>query len=159
RRDDLFLVVSDAFENETTAFADVVLPVALWGEKTGTFTNADRTVHLSEQAIDPPGDARSDLDILLDYADRMGFQDRDGRPLISWREPEAAFEAWKECSRGRPCDYTGITYARLRGGGIQWPCDDEHPDGTERLYTDGVFNTRTEQCEDYGRDLLTGAQN
>ncbi|WP_433871089.1 molybdopterin-dependent oxidoreductase [Saccharopolyspora sp. CA-218241] len=54
-RDGLFLVVSDAFPTETTELADVVLPAALWGEKTGCFTNADRTVHLSEQAIEPPG--------------------------------------------------------------------------------------------------------
>jgi anaerobic selenocysteine-containing dehydrogenase len=54
----------------------VVLPAALWGEKTGTYTNTDRTVHLSEQAVAPPGEARSDLEIWLDYARRMGFTDR-----------------------------------------------------------------------------------
>jgi len=158
-KEDLFLVVSDAFPTETTMLADVVLPAALWGEKTGTFTNADRTVHLSEQAFEPPGEARSDLAILLDYARRMGFADRDGRPLPPWDDPESAFEAWKECSRGRPCDYTGITYERLRGGGIQWPCTEEHPEGTERLYVDGRFPTEPEECEEYGKDFVTGAQN
>jgi anaerobic selenocysteine-containing dehydrogenase len=59
----LFLVVQDIFLTETTALADVVLPAATWGEKTGTFTNADRTVHLSEKAVEPPGQARPDLDI------------------------------------------------------------------------------------------------
>ena len=59
---------------------------------------------------------------------------------MKWSDPEGAFEGWKECSRGRPCDYTGMTYAKLRGSsGIQWPCNDEHPDGTERLYADGRF--------------------
>ncbi len=68
------------------------------------------------------------------------------------------FRAWQECSRGRPCDYTGITYERLRGGsGIPWPCNDEHPDGTVRLYADGVFPTDPDFCEDYGHDLVTGA--
>ena len=57
----LFLVVSDAFLSETAALADVVLPAAIWGEKLGTFTNHDRTVHLSEQAVAPPGRARSDM--------------------------------------------------------------------------------------------------
>ena len=52
-QDSLFLVVSDAFLTETARLADVVLPAALWGEKTGTFTNTDRTVHLAEQAVDP----------------------------------------------------------------------------------------------------------
>ncbi|MBM0237290.1 nitrate reductase, partial [Micromonospora sp. ATA32] len=158
-RPELFVVVQDLFLTETAALADVVLPAATWGEKTGTFTNVDRTVHLSEKAVDPPGEARSDLDIFLDYARRMDFRDKDGNPLIRWSGPQEVFEAWKECSRGRPCDYTGITYDKLRGGsGIQWPCTDEHPDGTERLYTDGVFNTDPDYCETYGQDLATGAE-
>jgi predicted molibdopterin-dependent oxidoreductase YjgC len=100
------------------------------------------------------------LDILLDYARRMDFRDKDGQPLIKWEHPEEVFEAWKECTRGRPCDYTGITYDKLRGGsGIQWPCNDEHPEGTERLYESDVFNTQTENCETFGHDLLTGAAN
>jgi anaerobic selenocysteine-containing dehydrogenase len=157
-RPELFVVVQDIFRTETAELADVVLPAATWGEKTGTFTNVDRTVHLSEKAVDPPGEARSDLDIFLDYASRMDFRDLGGEPLIKWSDPESAFEAWKVCSRGRPCDYTGITYDKLRRGGIQWPCTDEHPDGTERLYTHGVFNTDPEYCETYGQDLATGAE-
>ncbi|HWT21958.1 MAG TPA: molybdopterin-dependent oxidoreductase [Solirubrobacteraceae bacterium] len=157
-RDDLFVVVQDLFRTETTEYADVVLPGATWGEKQGTFTSVDRTVHLSEKAVDPPGDARADLDILLDYARRMDFRDRDGAPLIWWHDPESAFEAWKRCSAGRPCDYTGITYERLRGAtGIQWPCSAEAPDGTERLYTDGRFSTDPDVTETYGHDLKTGA--
>lgn len=157
-KENLMVVVQDLFLSETAALADVVLPAAGWGEKLGTFTSVDRTVHLSEQAVDPPGDARSDLDIFLDYARRMDFRDRDGGPLITWTGPEDVFEAWKACSAGRPCDYTAITYDRLRGGsGIQWPCTAEHPDGTERLYTDGVFNTDPDFCETYGHDLPTGA--
>src|SRR5256885_3641987 len=113
-RSELFLIVQDAFLTETARLADVVLPAAIWGEKTGTFTNADRTVHLCEKAVDPPGDARPDMDIFLDYARRMGFSDRDGAPLVKWSTPEEAFEAWKACSRGRPCDYSGISYDLLR---------------------------------------------
>jgi anaerobic selenocysteine-containing dehydrogenase len=124
----LFLVVQDIFLSETASFADVVLPAATWGEKLGTFTNADRTVHLSEKAVDPPGDARPDMDIFRDYAERMRFTDRDGAPLIKWETPEGAFEAWKECSRGRPCDYTAITYQRLRQKhDIQWPATTSGP--------------------------------
>ena len=150
--DQCFVVVQDLFLTETARLADVVLPAAGWGEKTGTFTNVDRTVHLSQQAVDPPGEARSDLDIFLAYADAMGFTDRDGAPLITWRTPEEAFAAWSRASRGRPCDYTGITYDLLRGpSGVQWPR------GTERLYADAVFPTDTERCETYGHDLTTGA--
>ena len=156
----LFLVVQDIFLTETAKYADVVLPAATWGEKTGTFTNTDRTVHLSEKAVDPPGEAKPDLEIFLEYARRMDFRDKDGQPLIKWDDPESTFEAWKECSRGRPCDYTGITYDKLRGGsGIQWPCNDEHPDGTERLYREADFNTQTDNCEWYGLDLITGGTN
>jgi ferredoxin-nitrate reductase len=152
------VVVQDIFLTETARLADVVLPAATWGEKTGTFTNADRTVHISEKAVEPPGEARPDLDIFLDYAERMDFRDRDDRALIGWHDPESAFEAWKACSQGRPCDYSGLTYERLRGSrGIQWPCTDRAPNGTERLYSRGVFNTRTDYTETYGHDLATGA--
>ncbi|MCC3152097.1 molybdopterin oxidoreductase family protein [Hymenobacter sp. BT770] len=159
QKKDLLVIVEDAFLTETAQLADVVLPAAIWGEKTGTFTNTDRTVHLSYKAIEPPGQARSDFDILLDYADRMDFRDKDGQPLIKWRTPEEAFEAWKVCSKGRPCDYSGMSYAKLTGGsGIQWPCNEQHPDGAAHLYTDHVFNTHFDYCETYGYDLETGAE-
>jgi ferredoxin-nitrate reductase len=154
----LFVVVQDLFLTETAERADVVLPAATWGEKLGTFTNADRTVHISEKAVEPPGEARADLDIFLDYARRMDFRDRDGEPLIKWDDPESAFDAWKACSRGRPCDYSALTYDRLCGGsGVQWPCTEDAPDGTERLYGDGRFNTAPDYSESFGHDLTTGA--
>ncbi|AJF63716.1 molybdopterin oxidoreductase family protein [Streptomyces vietnamensis] len=157
-REGLFVVVQDLFRTETAQLADVVLPAATWGEKTGTFTNADRTVHLSERAVEPPGDARPDLDVFLDYARRMDFRDKDGGPLVTWHDPESAFEAWKRCSAGRPCDYTGLSYDRLRGGsGVQWPCTDAAPDGTPRLYADGVSWAHPDTCESYGKDLVTGS--
>lgn len=150
-KEDLFLVVQDIFRSETAEFADLVLPAATWGEKTGTFTSVDRTVHLSEKAVEPPGEARSDLEIFLEYARRMDFRDKDGDPLIKWTDPEGAFEAWKDCSRGRPCDYSGMSYERLREGPIQWPCNEANPDGTERLYTDHTFSTRP----DYSKPSAT----
>jgi predicted molibdopterin-dependent oxidoreductase YjgC len=150
--------VQDLYLTETARLADVVLPAAGWGEKAGTFTNADRTVHFSGRAVDPPGQARSDLDIFLDYARRMGFRRLDGSPLLAWTGPEDGFRAWQDCSRGRPCDYSGLSYARLEAeSGIRWPCTPTRPEGTERLYTDGRFPTTPEEAEDYGHDLLTGA--
>ncbi|MEU6328531.1 nitrate reductase [Streptomyces sp. NPDC047049] len=157
-QEQLFTVVQDLYLTETAQLADVVLPAATWGEKTGTFTNADRTVHLSDKAVEPPGQAKPDLDIFLDYAARMDFRDKDGGPLIPWRDPESAFEAWKRCSAGRPCDYTGLTYDLLRGGsGIQWPCNEQAPNGTHRLYTEGISWAHPDDCESYGKDLVTGA--
>ncbi|MFF8809972.1 molybdopterin oxidoreductase family protein [Streptomyces omiyaensis] len=156
-REGLFTVVQDLFLTETARFADVVLPAATWGEKTGTFTNADRTVHLSEKAVDPPGEARPDLDIFLDYAARMGFEDKDGGRLVRWSAPEEAFEEWKRCSEGRPCDYSALSYDKLRGpSGIQWPCTERAPGGTDRLYGDGAAWAHPDLCETYGKDLVTG---
>ncbi|MCC9737981.1 molybdopterin oxidoreductase family protein [Streptomyces sp. MNU89] len=157
RRENLFVIVQDGFLTETARFADVVLPAAMWGEKQGTFTNVNRTVHLSGKAVEPPGEARADLDIWLDYARRMDFRNRDGAPLVPWSDAEGAFEAWKECTRGRLVDYTGLSYEKLRGGsGIPWPVNEAAPEGTDRLYADAEFPTRVDACETYGHDLLTG---
>lgn len=157
-KDDLFVVAQDIFMTETAAIADVVLPAAQWGEKTGCFTNVDRTVHISHKAVDPPGEARSDLEIFLDYGKRMGFKDKDGQPLMPFKDSEEVFEAWKKMSRGRPCDYSGMSYEMLSGGsGIQWPCNEEAPFGTERLFSDKKFFTALDYCESFGHDLETGA--
>jgi len=150
----LFVVVNEAFLTETAQLADLVLPAAIWAEKTGTFTNADRTVHISDKAVDPPGEARADFEIFLDYAERMGFSDKDGAPLLKFSTPEEAFEDFKRITAGRPCDYSTLSYEQLRGGsGIQWP------DGRERLYRDHVFLTAADVCESYGHDLVSGAEN
>ena len=143
RKEDLFVVVSDAFLTETAQLADVVLPAAIWGEKTGCTTNADRTVHLSEKAIDPPGEARSDLDILLDYARRMDFRDKDGAPLVKWSDAGGRVRrAGRSAAAVGRATTPAMSYAssadRAR---IQWPCTDDAPEGRERQYEDGVFNT------------------
>lgn len=143
---------------ETASIADVVLPAAQWAEKTGCFTNVDRTVHISHKAIEPPGEAKSDFEIFVDYGKRMDFKDKDGNPLMPWKTTEEAFESWQKMSRGRPCDYTGMSYEKLTGGsGIQWPCNEENPMGKERLFEDGVFFTDHDVCESWGHDLETGA--
>jgi ferredoxin-nitrate reductase len=153
----LFTIVQDAFMTETALMADVVLPAALWGEKTGTFTNFDRTVHISHKAVEPPGEARTDMDILLDFARRMNFRDKDGHPLVKWATPEECYEAWKICSKGTPCDYSGLSYAMLsKRSGIRWPCNEEYPDGKDQLYAELKFPTGFEDCGDFGHDLETG---
>jgi anaerobic selenocysteine-containing dehydrogenase len=159
-QDRLFLVVQDGYLTETAALADVVLPAAMWGEKTGVFTNADRTVHLADQAVSPPGLSRSDFEIFCDYAARMAFRDKDGAPLIPFEDTEEAWDHYRALSEGQPCDQSALSYAKLRASdGIQWPVTDEHPDGTERLYVDGRFATGVNECESYGHDLSTGATN
>ena len=96
----LFLIVQDIFPTETTAIADIVLPAAAWGEKTGCFTNVDRTVHISHKAVEPPGEAKSDLDIFLDYSQRMDFRDKDGEPLLKYHNSKEAFDDWRKESLG-----------------------------------------------------------
>ena len=100
--EELLVVVQDLFLTETAAARRRRPAGRHLGEKTGTFTNADRTVHLSEKAVEPPGEARSDLEIFLDYARRMDFRDRDGAPLISWQDPDGAFEAGRHARRVVP---------------------------------------------------------
>lgn len=158
-KEDLFVVANDAFPTETTKLADVVFPAALWGEKTGTFTNADRTVHISHKAVDPPGEAKADFDIFVDYATRMGFKDKDGAPLVKFRKPEDSFNHFSAMTRGRLCDYSGMTYAKLSSvSGIRWPCNAQYPNGAERLYTDFHFPTGFDECETWGHDLKSGAE-
>lgn len=154
----VFLVVQDCFaDTETAQLADVVLPAAMWGEKTGCMTNAERRCTLLQKAVDPPGDARSDLDIFLDFARRMNLRDGDGHPLIGYEDPRGAFDEWREISRGCIPDYSGMTYDKLAAGsGIQWPCNAQHPDGTTRLYTDLHFPTEWQMSESYEKDIETG---
>lgn len=144
----LFVACQDIFMTETEAIADVVLRAAQWGEKTGVFTKADRTMHISLKAVEPPGEARADMDIFLDFARRMDFKNKEGGPLVPFKNGEEVFEAWKRMSFGRPCDCSGLSYEKLQGGsGIQWPCTEKYPFGKERLFDDGVFFMDTEYCE------------
>lgn len=153
----VFLVVQDPFLSETAELADLVLPTALWGEKEGTMTNLERRVNVLRKAVAPPYNLPSDFEILLEFSRRMGFKDRAGSPLITYKTPEEAFNEWRQVSKGRPCDMSGMTYEKMEQlGGIQWPCNDKYPNGRERLYTDGRFHTFVDEAESYGRELLTG---
>ena len=135
---DLF-VVQDGFANPTADLADVVFPAAVWGEKEGTYTNAERRVSRVRKAVEPPGQAKSDFDIFLALAQAFGV---DSEIYAGWSTPEDAFTEWARVSAGRLCDYSGITYDRIdAAGGVQWPCPPGTQDvaGTPRLYTDGRF--------------------
>lgn len=145
--DKVFYVVQDLYYPvESARFADIFLPAAGWAEKTGTYTNAERRVSLTLRAIAPPGESRSDLEIIQEVARRL-----DAGHLMPWFDSEQVFEEWKDLSKGRPCDMSGLSHQRLAAeGGIQWPCPSgDHP-GTERLYTNGVFSTQAEYAQGYG---------
>lgn len=115
-------------------------------------------MHLSYKAVDPLGEARSDFDIFCDFGRKMDFRDKDNEPLMPWKEPIEAFEAWKRVSKGRPCDYSGLIYDKLtRGSGIQWPCNEKNPYSLERLFGDAQFFTDVDVYKSFGYNLKTGA--
>jgi len=135
-----FLVCQDIFENETTRFADVLLPAAAWSENDGTFANSERRVSRVRKACEPPGVAMPNWWIFREVARRMGQ---------IW-ESNSAQELWdNEISVLAP-NLAGIKYYRIEGDGLQWPCPTEEHPGTPFLHRDGNF-TR-------GKGLFTPAE-
>ena len=134
-----FLAVQDAYHpTETTAVADLVLPAAQWSERGGTMTNSERRVCLLEQIGDPPGEALPDWQIICRVARSLGY----GRHF-DYADEEQIFNEYRELTRGRDLDMTGLSYERLRGSseGIQWPSPEAEQGSTERLFSDGQFAT------------------
>ena len=136
-----FLVVQDGYHpTPTTELADLLLPAAIWGEKEGTYTNSERRVSKVNRAVAPPAEARPDFDIFLATAEKLGCRD-----LLypGWHSPGDAFNEWRRVSRGRLCDYSGITYELLdREGAVPWPFPEGRTDcSPSRLYADGQFRT------------------
>lgn len=133
-----FLVVQDGYHpTPTTEIAHLVLPAAIWGEKEGTYTNSERRVSKVNAAVPAPGQALSDLEIFLRIAHALGVRER---LFPGWQKPKDAFDEWRKVSRGRLCDYSGISYELLDNGPVQWPC----PEGSmssARLYGDAKFST------------------
>ncbi len=132
-----FLVVQDAYADvETVKYAHIYFPAAMWGEKEGVFTNTERRVNLVRRVIAPPGQAKSDLWIFTQLAGRF----ERGRRMRFAETPAEVFDEIRRVSQGRLCDYSGMTYDAIEAQrGIQWPCNEAHPNGSPRLYTDGIF--------------------
>ena len=125
-----FLVVQDLFMHETAEHAHVFLPAAAFAEKDGTFTNSERRVQRIRQAIEPPGQARPDWWIACELAKRTARRLGITVSGFDYRHPSEIFD---EMASLWP-SVRGMTYARLEGGGLQWPCPSpEHP-GTRYLY-------------------------
>jgi ferredoxin-nitrate reductase len=133
-----FLVVQDAYRDvETNQYSHVFLPAAVWAEKEGCFTNTERRVNLIRNVCKPHGDSKTDLDIFNEVAKRF----EQGRKIAFPETAEGVFDELKVLSRGRMLDYSGMSYDSIeRNRGLQWPCnEDSSPEGSQRLYTDGVF--------------------
>ena len=122
------VVVQDLFLNETAReFGTVFLPAASSFEKEGTFMNAERRIQRVRKVLAPPGEARSDWEILCDIAGAMG-----GGDLFAFQSPE---EIWNEIRQVWPA-VGGMTYERLDRQGLQWPCPTEGHPGTSTLHVD-----------------------
>ncbi|MGI5378817.1 molybdopterin-dependent oxidoreductase [Streptomyces sp. CA-251387] len=122
-----FVVTQDVFgETETNAYADVVLPGALWTEGEGVFVNSERNLTLTSPVADPPGEAMADWRIIAAVACAMGYEKG-----FSYDSAEDVFEeirrAWNPVTGW---DLRGVTYERLRDTPVQWPAADV--DGPER---------------------------
>ncbi|MBA4029607.1 MAG: nitrate reductase [Planctomyces sp.] len=136
-----FLVVQDMYHStETARMADLVLPAAGWGEKEGTFINSERRIGRVKKVRRAPGEALADFKIFQLVAKYWGC----GEQFRRWSSPEAVFDILKECSRGTPCDFTGIPDYRWieEQGGVQWPCQEgmTAPAQERRLFEDGRFH-------------------
>jgi len=118
-----FLLVIDIFNTPTSDLAHVVLPGAAFAEKEGTFSNTERRVQLLRKAVEPPGEAKPDWQIIQELSSRFGYP-------MDYSSPRAIME---EIAKLTP-SYGGITYDRLQGEGLLWPCPNtEHP-GTKFLH-------------------------
>jgi formate dehydrogenase major subunit len=121
-----FLVVHDLFLTETARWADVVLPGSSFAEKSGTYVNTDRHIQLTDAALEPPGQARRDLDILIDLSNRLGLG-------TTWRSPA---EVMKEIASVTP-SWRGVSYEMLeRRRSIQYPVPTPDSEGTPFLFED-----------------------
>ncbi|HET8830605.1 MAG TPA: formate dehydrogenase subunit alpha [Casimicrobiaceae bacterium] len=119
------LVVQDLFLTETAYLADVVLPASAFPEKTGTFTNTDRSVQLARKALNMPGDARQDLDIIVAMARELGLDWRYSHPR----------EVFDEMRQAMP-SIAGITWERLeRESAVTYPCEQEGDPGQPVVFT------------------------
>ena len=120
-----FLVVQDLFLTDTAKMADVVLPGACYAEKDGTFTCTERRVQRIRKAVEPPGEAKPDWQIISMLSQRMGY------PM----HYNSASEIFDEVCHLLP-QYKGLSYERLEKVGLQWPVPDQHHPGTPVLHTE-----------------------
>ncbi|HTA91260.1 MAG TPA: molybdopterin oxidoreductase family protein [Polyangiaceae bacterium] len=126
------LVVCDSFENETSAFAHVILPTSQWAEEEGTMTNLEGRVILRQRVQAAPLGVKTDLEVLGELATRLGVGSG-----FQFPNSEAVFDELRQATAGARADYSGLSYARIREeNGVFWPCPSpEHP-GTPRLFAE-----------------------
>ena len=141
------LVVQDIFLTETGYLADVILPASAFPEKTGTFTNTDRSVQLGRQALQPPGEARQDLRIIVDMARELGLDWNYGHPRDVFAEMRKAMPS-----------IAGITWERLEAEhAVTYPCEKEGDAGERVVFTE-KFPTPTGKARFVPAKIIPGAE-
>ncbi len=120
-----FILVVDIFPTPTTEMAHLVLPGVAFAEKDGTFSNSERRVQRVRKAVDPPGQARTDWEIFQEISNRMGYP-------MNFASAEDVFAEIRKVTPS----YAGMTYERLEGDGLCWPCPSEEHPGTPYLHKD-----------------------
>ncbi len=125
------LVVTDAYHpTDTTRYAHVLLPAAQWSERDGVMTNSERRITYLPRMVDPVGQAKPDWRIIADVGAAMGFSH-----AFPYASSEDVFAEFTQLTRGRVCDYSGVSVRRLQAEGpLQWPIPDDYHPGTARLY-------------------------
>ncbi len=124
-----FVAVQDIFFTESCHYADVVLPAACFAEKEGVFTNSDRRVQRVRKAVEPPGQARADWQVLAEILRRAGVP-------ADYEHPR---EIYAELAALAP-KFAGISHQRIeREGGLQWPVPTPDSPSTEYLHKGGVL--------------------
>ena len=137
------VVVQDCYPTATTAMADIILPAATWLEKSGTMTNSERRISLLNAAIAPPGDALPDYEIICRFAAHLG-----AGAAFTYASSAEVYADHVALTAGRDLDMAGLSHARLAADGPQqWPIPTPDHPGTERLYTDGRFNTANQRAQ------------
>lgn len=134
-REDNFVCLIEAFgDAETMKYADVVLPPAFWCEREGVYGCSERRYSLISKAIEPPGECRESVHILVDLAKRIGVDPK----LVDFNSSEDVWNEWRAISRPTPYNFYGITRDRMRkASGIKWPCPTEDHPGTNIRYVRG----------------------
>ena len=129
-----FILFQDIFLNETGEYADIILPVASFAEKEGTFTNSDRRVQLIRTAVPSPGEVRPDWEVLSDLAQRVEI--RLNKNVSAGFDFDSPVQIWNEMARLTP-PFQGITHERIkRENGVHWPCPTPDHPGTPFLFSD-----------------------
>jgi len=133
-----FMVVQDAYSDvETTEYAHVYLPAALWAEKEGVMTNTERRVNLVRNVMKPYENSKPDLWIFSELAKRFA----NGKKINFPDTASEVFDEMRELSNGRFLDISGMSHEKIETNrGIQWPMKHDAEGGSPRLYADGKFN-------------------